>query len=259
LADTDASEYASVMRLHGKTALITGAAKRLGAAMSRELHAAGANIVVHYHRSADEATALTVEFNASRPNSAAAVGLDLLRVNELDSLVRFAIERFGGLDLLVNNASSFYATPFGEITAAHWQDLLGSNLQAPLFLSQAAAPALRLARGMIVNIVDIHGMRPLRRYLPYSVAKAGLAMLTKGLARELGPLVRVNGIAPGPVLWPSDSAADNALRDKIVDRTVLKRMGTPQDIARTLLYLACDAPYVTGQIIAVDGGRSIGW
>jgi pteridine reductase len=166
------------------------------------------------------------------------------------------LREFGRLDILINNASTFYPTPIGEITFSQWDDLMGSNLKAPLFLSQAAAPSLRVHGGLIVNIVDIHALRPLKGHPVYSVAKAGLAMLTRSLARELGPHIRVNGIAPGPILWP-DHDLDDALKREIIAKTILKRQGTPQDIARTALFLAKDAPYVTGQIIAVDGGRSV--
>jgi pteridine reductase len=171
-------------------------------------------------------------------------------------LVGAALGEFGRLDILINNASTFYPTAVGEITLAHWDDLMGSNLKAPLFLAQAAAPHLRKRDGLILNIVDIHALRPLRNHPVYSIAKAGLAMLTKALARELGPQIRVNGIAPGPVLWPSREI-DAALKQEIIAKTALKRHGTPRDIARTALFLAADAPYVTGQIIAVDGGRSV--
>ena len=245
--------------LRGKSALVTGAARRVGASIARRLHGAGARVLIHCYRSADEANKLAEELNAIRAGSAFVAEANLLETRALPSLVREANNLLGGIDILVNNASSFYPTPMGEITEAAWDDLIGSNLKAPLFLAQAAAPALRLAKGLIINIVDIHGLRPLRRYLPYSVAKAGLVMLTKGLARELGPHVRVNGIAPGPVMWPEDAANDNALHDRIIDRTVLKRPGSPDDIARAVLFFACDAPYVTGQILTVDGGRSIGW
>ena len=247
------------MPLTGKTALITGGARRVGAAIVHALHAAGANVLIHYQRSAADANALERALNERRAGSAASMALNLLDTSRLDALVRAARDRFGALDILINNASTFYATPMGEITEAHWNDLLGSNLKAPLFLAQAAAPALRDAHGLIVNIVDIHGMRPLRQYLTYSIAKAGLAMLTRGLARELGPEVRVNGVAPGPVLWPEASGADQDLQQRIVERTVLKRPGSPDDIARVVLFFATQAPFVTGQILAVDGGRSIGW
>jgi pteridine reductase len=245
--------------LAGKTALVTGGARRVGAEIVRTLHGAGAQLLIHYHRSAAEANTLARELNELRAGSAACMPLDLLQTNQLAQLVHGATDRFGALDILVNNASTFYPTPFDEITESHWNDLLGSNLKAPLFLSQAAAPALRQANGLIINILDIHGMRPLSRYLTYSVAKAGLAMLTRGLARELGPKVRVNGVAPGPVMWPEDGGADPEFQQKIVERTVMKRPGSPDDVARAVRFFATEAPYVTGQILAVDGGRSIGW
>jgi pteridine reductase len=245
--------------LVGRVALVTGGAQRVGAQIVRTLHGAGARVAVHYHRSASQAEALVGELNAGRAASAIALRADLLEVARLGELVAATTAAFGQLDILVNNASTFYPTPVGEITEAHWNDLLGSNLKAPLFLSQAAAPALRLSRGLILNIVDIHGMRPLRRYPVYGVAKAGLIMLTRSLARELGPHVRVNAIAPGPVMWPADGVADAELQKKIVDRTLLKRSGSAQDIARTALFFAADAPYITGQVLAVDGGRSVGW
>jgi pteridine reductase len=245
-------------KLAGKSVLITGAARRVGATVVRQLHAAGANVLVHYRSSADEAGALARELNAIRRGSVETFQADLLQTDRLGALVEAATRAFGQLDVLINNASTFYPTPVGEITHAHWEDLVGTNLKVPLFLSQAAAPALRLSRGLILNIVDIHGMRPLRRYPVYSVAKAGLIMLTKSLARELAPHVRVNGIAPGPVLWPEDGA-DKELQHKIIDRTLLKRGGAPEDVARAVLFFAAEAPYITGQILAVDGGRSVGW
>ncbi len=245
--------------LDGRVALVTGGAQRVGAQIIRTLHAAGARVVVHHHRSATQAETLVAELNAARAASAVAVRADLLEVARLGELVESTTRAFGRLDVLVNNASTFYPTPLGEITEANWNDLLGSNLKAPLFLSQAAAPALRQAQGLILNIVDIHGSRPLRRYPVYSVAKAGLIMLTRALARELGPQVRVNAIAPGPVMWPADGVADAELQQKIVERTLLKRSGSAQDIARTALFFAADAPYITGQVLAVDGGRSVGW
>jgi len=244
--------------LAGKTVLITGAARRLGAAIVRAMHGAGANLVVHYRKSANEAAQLADELNAKRGKSVVTMQADLLDIAKLPSLVEFAVRTFGGLDVLVNNASSFYPTPVGEITPAAWDDLMGSNLKVPLFLSQAAAPALRKSSGLIVNIVDIHSLRPLRNYTVYCAAKAGLHMLTRSLAKELGPEVRVNGISPGPVLW-AEGQADEAARKKVVDSTILKRMGTPQDIARTALFFAASAPFITGQILAVDGGRSVAW
>jgi pteridine reductase len=245
--------------LAGRVALVTGGAQRVGAEIVRTLHAAGARVVVHYHRSAPQAESLVAELEAARTGSAITARADLLEVARLGDLVEAATRAFGRLDVLVNNASTFYPTPVGEITEAHWNDLLGSNLKAPLFLSQAATTALRLSRGLILNIVDIHGMRPLRRYPVYGIAKAGLIMLTRSLARELGPHIRVNAIAPGPVMWPADGAADLELQKKIVERTLLKRSGSAQDVARTALFFAADAPYVTGQVLAVDGGRSVGW
>lgn len=245
--------------LAGKVALVTGGARRVGAEIARVFHGAGANLVIHYQRSAKDADALVAELNASRAGSAASISVNLLETARLGELPKFAEQRFGRLDILVNNASTFYPTPVGEITEAHWEDLLGSNLKAPLFLSQAAAPSLRLAHGLILNIVDIHGLRPLRRYPVYGIAKAGLIMLTRSLARELGPQVRVNAIAPGPVMWPADGVADAELQQKIVGRTLLKRSGSALDIARTALFFAADAPYITGQIMPVDGGRSVAW
>ena len=242
--------------LGGKVLLITGGARRVGAEIVRTLHGAGASILLHYRTSAAEAGELAAELNAQRRGSVALHAADLGEEGFAESLVAAARRAFGGIDILVNNASSFYPTPLGTITAQQWDDLFGSNLRAPLFLSQAAAPALRERRGLIVNMVDIHGLRPLRDHAVYCAAKAGLAMLTRSLARELGPEVRVNGVAPGPVLWP-EQALDPALQAEIIGKTALKRAGTPQDVARTVLFLALYAPYITGQIIAVDGGRSI--
>ncbi len=244
--------------LDGKTALITGAARRVGAQIARVLHGAGANVVLHYRSSAEDAARLAAELNAARPGSASLAECDLLDVGEVKKLPASAQKAFGGLDILVNNASTFYPTPVGDITEIDWDDLIGTNLRAPLFLAQAAAPLLHERGGLIINIADIHGLRPLRRYPVYSIAKAGLVMLTRALARELGPHVRVNAVAPGPVMWPEDGL-DEALQAKITQRTALKRPGSPEDVARVCLFFATGAPYVTGQILAVDGGRSIGW
>jgi pteridine reductase len=242
--------------LTGRCVLVTGGAKRLGAAIGRRCHEAGANLVVHYHRSRPAADSLVTELNAARASSAVAACADLNDVQCLPGLVGAALDAFGRLDVLVNNASTFYPTPVGTITATQFDDLVGTNLRAPLFLSQAAAAALRASQGLIINMVDIHGRRPLKAHAVYSAAKAGLIMLTKSLARELGPGVRVNAIAPGPVLWP-ERDLDPALKAEIIARTALKRSGSPEDIARTALYLASEAPYVTGQVITVDGGRSL--
>ncbi len=243
--------------LAGQVALVTGSARRVGAAIVRRFHAAGARVVVHYRSSSGEAEALLGELNAARPGSAVGHAADLLDLAALPGIVAAAVSAFGRLDILVNNASTFYPTPVGEITPAHWDDLMGTNLKAPLFLSQAAAPLLAVQGGLILNMVDIHGQRPLKRHPVYCPAKAGLIMLTRSLARELGPRVRVNGIAPGPVMWP-EGEIDAALKAKIVERTALKRTGSAEDIARAALFFAAEAPYVTGQILAVDGGRSLG-
>jgi pteridine reductase len=244
--------------LTGKTALVTGAARRVGAAITRALHGAGATVLLHYRSSGDDAARLAAELNEARAGTAATAECDLLQVAELPGLVAEATRRFGGLDILVNNASSFYQTPFGDITEIDLDDLIGTNLRAPLFLSQAAAPLLQAREGLIVNLADIHGTRPLRRYPVYSIAKAGVLMLTKSLARELGPRVRVNAVAPGPVMWP-EGGLDEALQARIVAGTALKRPGSAMDVARACLFFATEAPYVTGQILAVDGGRSVGW
>ena len=254
-AATDSPDAAP---LAGKAALITGAARRVGAAIAQALHAAGASVVLHYRSSTEEAAALAKQLNGVRPGSATLAQCDLLDGGAVAELAHTAAMAFGGLDILVNNASSFYPTPVGDIDDDDWNDLIGTNLKAPLFLAQAAAAALRERGGLIVNLADIHGMRPLRRHPVYSVAKAGLIMLTRSLARELGPQVRVNAIAPGPVMWPEDGV-DAALQAKIIERTALKRTGSAEDVARAVLFFASAAPFVTGQILAVDGGRSIGW
>jgi len=244
--------------LQGKAVLVTGGAKRVGAAISRHLHAAGANLVLHYRTSAREAQDLRDELNALRPDSVAACQADLLDLAALRSLAGQAIERFGRLDALVNNASSFYATPLAEVDERQWHDLLGTNLRAPLFLAQAAADELRRRHGCIVNIVDIHAERPMHGHLLYSVAKSGLTALTRALAQEMAPQVRVNAVAPGVIMWPENADwLDEEQRRRIVAHTLLKREGEPDDIARTVRFLIQDAPYVTGQVIAVDGGRSI--
>jgi pteridine reductase len=246
------------MPIAGQAVLVTGAARRVGAAIARTLHTAGANVLLHYRTSATAAESLARALNDARAQSARALQADLLDANQLAPLIAAAIGAFGRLDVLVNNASTFYPTPMGAITAHDWDDLMGTNVKAPLFLSQAAAPALRKSGGLIINLVDIHGMRPLKRFAVYCTAKAALAMLTRSLARELAPQVRVNGIAPGPIMWAED-APDPQMKAKIISQTLLQRQGSPDDIARTALFLAAEAPYITGQILAVDGGRSVGW
>ena len=242
--------------LEGQAALVTGGARRVGAAIARELHGAGASVLLHYRDSEAEASKLAAELNAVRAGSAATVKADLLAPVAPKALVAAALERFARLDLLVNNASSFFPVPVGEIEASHWEELIGSNLRAPLFLSQEAAPQLARNKGAIVNIVDIHAERPLKGYPVYSIAKAGLAALTRSLALELAPDVRVNGVAPGAIAWPEDGQFDPEERKRILASTPLGRVGTPEDIAQAVHFLAC-APYVSGQIIAVDGGRSV--
>jgi pteridine reductase len=244
--------------LDNKIVLVTGAARRIGAAIVTRLHAEGARVAIHYRGSADEAEALCAGLNAQRPDSAKTFKGDLLETDYPPQLVDDVTSWGGRLDALVNNASTFYPTPVGTITETEWNDLVGSNFKAPLFLSQAAAPALRAAGGAIVNIVDIHAQRPLRDHPVYGPAKAALAMLTKALAKDLAPEVRVNGVSPGAILWPEDGMSD-AARASILQEVPLGRPGEPDDIATSVLYLLRDAPYVTGQIIAVDGGRSIGW
>lgn len=243
--------------MQGKAVLITGGAKRVGAAICRRVHAAGANVMLHYRASAGEARLLQAELNHVRANSVALIQADLLDIGKLSSIVEQTLQTFGRLDALVNNASSFFPTPIGEITTDGWYDLMGTNVQAPLFLSQAAAPALRRAQGAIVNIADIHADRPLKNYVVYSVAKAALVGLTRSLARELAPEVRVNAVAPGPVLWPEDASFDELSRQRIISHTPLKREGTPEDIAGAVYFLLADAPYVTGETINVDGGRHV--
>lgn len=243
--------------MHGKVVLITGGAKRVGAGICRRLHAAGASLMLHYRASAGEARLLQAELNHTRPTSVALIQADLLDVAKLPSLVEQTLATFGRLDALVNNASSFFPTPIGDITPALWDDLIGTNLRAPTFLAQAAATALRRSQGAIVNITDIHAERPLKGYVVYTLAKAGLTGLTRSLARELAPEVRVNAVAPGPILWPDDEQFDELSRQRIVSHTPLKREGTPDDIARAVHFLLVDASYVTGMTIAVDGGRHI--
>jgi pteridine reductase len=243
--------------MQGKVVLITGGAKRVGAASARMLHAAGANLMIHYRSSGAEARALQDELNAVREDSVALIQADLLDIGGLPSLVKQTLITFGRLDVLLNNASSFYPTPVGSIVEDDWVDLMGSNLKAPLFLSQAAAPELKKRHGCIINITDIHAERPMKSYVVYSVAKAGLVGLTKSLARELAPEVRVNGVAPGPILWPDDDANfDEVSRQRIISHTMLKRAGDPSDIALAVRFFAMDTHFVTGQILAVDGGRS---
>lgn len=248
----------SPLPLADRVALVTGAAKRVGAAIAEQLHGAGANVVIHYGRSAEAAQQLAERLESRRPGSTALCRADLLRAEERDGLVPAAAAAFEGLDLLVNNASSFRPTPLGAIGEADWDELLGSNLKAPLFLSQAALPWLRRRQGLIVNIVDIHARRPLGGFPLYCAAKAGLQMLTYAMARELGPEIRVNGVAPGPVLRP-DEMDQVSWDQSILARIPLRCEGAPSDVAACVLYLATTGRYVNGQVIAVDGGRNLGF
>jgi pteridine reductase len=242
--------------LSGKAALVTGGGRRVGAAIARRLHAAGANVLLHYRDSEADTAKLESELNARRARSASRVKAELLAPIAPRALVSAARESFGRLDILINNASSFFPVQMGAIEPSHWEELVGSNLRAPLFICQEAAPELESHAGSIINIVDIHAERPLKGYPIYSIAKAGLAALTRSLAIELAPRVRVNGVAPGAIAWPEDGQFDPAERERIIATTPLARIGSPEDIAQAVHFLAC-APYITGQIIAVDGGRSI--
>lgn len=243
-----------MITLNNKIVLLTGAARRIGAATARTLHTAGATVVIHYRNSSQAAETLQAELNAARPDSCFLLQGDLLDVAAMPALIAQVVAQTGRLDILVNNASSFYPTPLDSLSEQQFDDLIGTNLKAPLFMAQAAAPQLRANHGCIINIVDIHGFRPLKGYVAYCVAKAGLLMLTQSLARELGPEVRVNGVAPGAILWP-EMSENHAMHADILAKTALHREGNPEDIAKTVLFLVRDADYITGQVIPVDGGR----
>ena len=241
-----------------KVVLITGGAKRVGAAICRSLHAEGYTMMIHYKSSFHEAQALQAELNLHRADSAAIVHGDLLDIENIPKLISATISQFGRLDVLINNASTYYASELGDIDENKWHDLMGSNLKAPLFLSQAAATELRKNHGCIVNITDMHVERPKKGYIIYSVAKAGLVTLTKSLAHELSPEVRVNAVAPGPVQWPdSNPQFDEVYRQRVINQTLLKRVGEAEDVAKAVKFLIADAPFITGHVLAVDGGRSI--
>lgn len=241
-----------------KVVLITGGAKRVGAAICRLLHAEGFNLMIHYKSSLNEARALQAELNLQRPNSVATIQGDLLNIAGIPNLVTETAKHFGRLDVLINNASTYYPSELGEIDEQKWHDLMGSNLKAPLFLSQAAASELKKNHGCIVNITDMHVERPKKGYIVYSVAKAGLVTLTKSLAHELSPDVRVNAVAPGPVQWPENNPQfDEVYRQRVINQTLLKRVGEADDVAKAVRFLVMDAPFVTGHVLAVDGGRSL--
>ena len=242
-----------------RVALVTGAAQRIGAAIARELHAAGCNVLLHCRSSRAEADALAAELNAMRRDSAAVLQADLTQLPQVEQLAAAAIAHWSHIDLLVNNASGFFPTPVGTVNEPEWDSLFASNLKGPFFLSQALVPALRERRGAIVNIVDVYAELPLAQHAVYTMAKAGVAMMTRALAQELGPDVRVNGVAPGVILWPAEENPElgGAKVEALLAQTALKRIGDPADIARAVRYLGLEAGYVTGQILAVDGGRTL--
>jgi pteridine reductase len=237
-------------------ALVTGAGKRVGAVIARTLHAAGYDLALHHRHSAAEAAALAHALDEQRPGSTLTVQADLAEIDRLPLLIERVLARFGRLDALVNNASAFFATPVGTATESQWNELFASNAQAPFFLAQAAAPALRDARGAIVNLVDIYAERPLADHPLYCMAKAALVAMTHALALDLAPAIRVNGVAPGAVLWPSEGKGYDD-QQALIGRTPLKRAGSPEDVASTVRWLVQEAPFVTGQIIRVDGGRTL--
>ncbi len=250
------SEQDSNQNTQNKVALITGGVRRIGAEIATLLHEQGFRLALHYRNSRAEAKTLQEKLNAIRADSVILIQADLHVTKGLSALVKSTLESFSRLDVVINNASSFYPTPVNKATEDDWDDLMGSNLKAPFFLAQAAAPALKKSNGCIVNIVDIHSQNPLKKHAIYCMAKAGLAMMTKSLAKELGPEVRVNGVSPGAILWPENDM-DELTQQRIVSRSFLKRQGSPSDIAQTVLFLATQAPFITGQIIAVDGGRAL--
>ncbi len=239
-----------------RTALITGAARRIGACIAETLHARGCDVFLHYHTSADSLAVLVQKLNALRPASAHMLQADLGDLEAINRLAAQVREQAGRLDLLVNNASQFFPTRVGATSASEWDDLMNSNLRGPYFLTQALVAELALAGGSVVNLLDVHAVRPMPGHAVYCMAKAGLQMMTLALARELGPQVRVNGVAPGAILWPEHEGS-SAEQQKILDKTVMGRAGRPEDIASAVAYLGLDAPYVTGQVLAVDGGRSL--
>ncbi len=243
--------------MKGKNILITGGAKRVGAYCVRYLHAQGCNIVLHYRSSVEAAKGLADELNMQRPGSVRLYQADLHDIKELQALADVAKQAWGGIDVLINNASAFYATDMAEVTEEQWDDLLGSNLKSPFFLIQALAPTLKSRKGCVVNVVDIHAERGLEGFPVYSIAKAGLVALTKILAKELAPQIRVNAVAPGAILWPEQDDMDEQQKQEIQAKVALQRTGGPDDIAKAIRFLINDAEYITGQVITVDGGRTL--
>lgn len=246
----------SVKVAEAKVTLVTAGGRRVGAAIVRELHAAGDRIIIHCRESREAAEALAAELNALRPDSVDVLQANLKEATQREALIAHATQRWGRLDALVNNASTFYPSPVGTVTEAIWDDLVDVNLKAPFFLAQAAYDALAQSRGAIVNIVDIYAERPLEAYPVYSIAKAGLLALTRSLARELAPEVRVNAVSPGAILWPEAPVEDQE-KEKILSTIPMGERGHPSDIAKTVRFFLKDAPYITGQVLAVDGGRTL--
>lgn len=246
------------MKSNRKVALVTGGAKRIGQSICRILHESNIDLMIHFRHSADEAKTLRDDFNKIRKNSANIIQADLVDTSLLPSLIKETINTYDRLDVLINNASSYYPTEIGKMNENNWNDLIGSNLKAPLFLSQLAADELIKSKGCIINITDTHIEKPKKNYIIYSIAKSGLATLTKSLAQELSPYVRVNAVAPGPVLWPENNQEFNDIyKQRVISQTLLKKMGTPEDVAMAVKFLVLDAPFITGHILAVDGGRSL--
>lgn len=237
-------------------ALVTGAARRIGAQIARTLHAAGYQVVLHHRNSLPDAAALQAELELARPGSTLVLQAELAHFDRLPELVAQTVGRFGRLDALVNNASAFYPTPIGVVTPAMWDELFAANARAPFFLAQAAAPHLKASRGAIVNLLDIHAERPLKQHTVYVMAKAALAMMTLSLAKELAPEVRVNAVAPGAVLWPEHDKPE-AEKSALLQATPLRRLGTPVEVAEAVRWLLVGASYTTGQILRVDGGRAL--
>ena len=244
------------MKLEGKVALITGGAKRIGACIAQTLHRAGMNVVIHYHSSADKARALQKQLNEQRENSCLLIHGDLTGHDKLKSIIKESVQQMGRLDVLINNASAFFPTPLKSASEKDWNRLFEANLKAPFFLTQAAAPHLARQNGCIINLIDIYAERPLENHPIYCASKAGLVSLTRSFAQSLAPDIRVNGLAPGAILWPEDQH-DEVAQQRLLSRTPLKRLGSPQDIANAALFLIRDAPYITGQILNIDGGRTI--
>jgi len=243
--------------LKNKVVLITGGAKRIGATVVQQLHRLDMNIALHYRHSKTEAEQLQQQLQTQRPDSVLLLSADLRQLSKLPQLIQQIIDHYGRLDVLINNASSFYPTPLAHITEQQWEDIMTINLKVPLFLTQAALPYLTAAGGCIINLVDIHAYRPLKAHSLYSTSKAGLLMLTQTLAREVAPQVRVNAIAPGAILWPEHESLDEVSKQRLMTHIALKRLGDPLDIAQAVVFLIRDAPYMTGQVMTIDGGRSL--